>query len=181
MSPARPPQRVAAVDALRALALLPVVAVNWGGYGALPDMGPMSPPTPAGSVLAEAVSWFMHALIAGKGISLLAFLFGYSQGLSQDRGEAGLARRRRRLGKLLLLGVLSGKQLRHASRAVGVEPRQRVADDRARVARRRPAGCAARRSAMPVRPGWQPDPAPAEAGSHPQSRQRRRRGIRPTW
>ncbi|WP_067065602.1 DUF418 domain-containing protein [Roseateles chitosanitabidus] len=111
MSPARPPQRVAAVDALRALALLPVVAVNWGGYGALPDMGPMSPPTPAGSVLAEAVSWFLHALIAGKGISLLAFLFGYSQGLSQDRGEAGLARRRRRLGKLLLLGVLHGTLL----------------------------------------------------------------------
>ena len=42
MSPARPPQRVAAVDALRALALLPVVAVNWVGYPALPDAGPSS-------------------------------------------------------------------------------------------------------------------------------------------
>ncbi|OWQ83091.1 hypothetical protein CDN99_27135 [Roseateles aquatilis] len=111
MSLARPPQRVAAVDALRALALLPVVLVNWVGYPALPDMGPLTAPTPADSMAAQAVSWFLHALVAGKGIALLAFLFGYSQGLSQDRGEAGLAHRRRRLGKLLLLGILHGTLL----------------------------------------------------------------------
>lgn len=111
MSPARPPQRVAVVDALRALALLPVVAINWVGYPALPDGGPMSPPSPAGSPVAEALSWFLHALVAGKGIALLAFLFGYSQGLSQTRGAQALAKRRRRLAKMLTLGLLHGTLL----------------------------------------------------------------------
>ncbi|WP_431260577.1 DUF418 domain-containing protein [Roseateles chitinivorans] len=111
MNPARPPQRVAAVDALRALALLPVVAVNWVGYPALPDAGPLSPPSPADGVGAQIVSWFLHALIAGKGIALLAFLFGYSQGLSQSRGDEALGKRRRRLAKLLVLGLLHGTLL----------------------------------------------------------------------
>lgn len=111
MNPARPPQRVAAVDALRALALLPVVAVNWVGYPALPDAGPLSPPLPADGLVVQAVSWFLHALVAGKGIALLAFLFGYSQGLSQSRGEEALGKRRRRLVKLLTLGLLHGTLL----------------------------------------------------------------------
>lgn len=111
MSPARPPQRVAAVDALRALALLPVVAVNWVGYPALPASGPMSPPSPADSLFAQVLSWALHALIAGKGITLLAFLFGYSQGLSQSRGAEALVKRRRRLGKMLVLGLLHGTLL----------------------------------------------------------------------
>ncbi|OWQ45075.1 hypothetical protein CDL60_22525 [Roseateles noduli] len=111
MSPARPPQRVAAVDALRALALFPVIAVNWVGYPALPDAGPLSPPAPADGLVAQVISWFLHALIAGKGIALLAFLFGYSQGLSQSRGEEALGKRRRRLAKLLTLGLLHGTLL----------------------------------------------------------------------
>ncbi len=111
MSPARPPQRVAAVDALRALALLPVVAVNWVGYPALPAGGPMSPPSPADSLFAQVLSWGLHALIAGKGITLLAFLFGYSQGLSQSRGAQALVKRRRRLGKMLVLGLAHGTLL----------------------------------------------------------------------
>ena len=111
MSPARPPQRVAAVDALRALALFPVIAVNWVGYPALPDAGPLSPPSPADSLVAQTLSWCLHALIAGKGISLLVFLFGYSQGLSQSRGEEALGKRRRRLAKLLTLGLLHGTLL----------------------------------------------------------------------
>lgn len=111
MSPARPPQRIAAVDALRALAVLPVVAINWVGYPALPDAGPLSPPSPADSLPAQVVSWFLHALVAGKGIALLAFLFGYSQGLSQPRGGEALVKRRRRLVKMLALGLLHGTLL----------------------------------------------------------------------
>lgn len=109
MSPARPPQRVAAVDALRALALLPVIAINWNGYPALPDGGPLSPPSPSDSFSAQAVSWLLHAFVAGKGIALLAFLFGYGQALSTSaRGDDAHIHRRRRLRKLLLLGVLHG-------------------------------------------------------------------------
>jgi len=106
---ASPPQRVAVVDALRAIALLPVVVVNWVGYPALPDGGPLSPPAPADSVLAQVLSWLLHALVAGKGISLLAFLFGYSQALSQrSRTPAALAHRRVRLRRMALLGLLHG-------------------------------------------------------------------------
>ncbi len=108
VNPARPPQRVAAVDALRAIALFPVIAVNWVGYPALPDAGPLSPPSPADGIVAQVISWFLHALIAGKGIALLAFLFGYSQGLSQSRGDEALGKRRRRLVKMLTLGLLHG-------------------------------------------------------------------------
>lgn len=105
---ARPPQRVAVVDALRALALLPVVVINWVGYPALPDAGPLSPPSPPDSAAALSLSWLLHALIAGKGISLLAFLFGYSQSLSQGRTPQDLARRRQRIRKLLMLGMAHG-------------------------------------------------------------------------
>ncbi|UXH77764.1 DUF418 domain-containing protein [Roseateles amylovorans] len=109
MTDHRPPHRVAVVDALRALALLPVIAVNWVGYPALPDMGPLAPPTPTGSASAQAVSWLLYALVAGKGISLLAFLFGYSQALSQSsRTEASQDRRRHRMKKMLALGLLHG-------------------------------------------------------------------------
>lgn len=107
-----PPQRVAVVDALRALALLPVVAINWAGYPALPDLGPLAPPLPSGDAIANAVGWLLQTLMAGKGIMLLAFLFGYSQALSQ-RGRAPQAQvhRRIRMQRLLLLGLLHGTLL----------------------------------------------------------------------
>lgn len=109
MTHVRPLHRVAVVDALRALALLPVVAVNWVGYPALPAMGPLAPPSPAGSALAQATAWLLYALVAGKGISLLAFLFGYSQALSQSAAAgASIDRRRARLKKMLALGLLHG-------------------------------------------------------------------------
>ncbi len=104
-----PPSRIAVVDALRALALMPVVIVNWVGYPALPDAGPLSPPSPVDSPLAQALSFLLHALVAGKGISLLAFLFGYSQALSQrSRSETARAHRRQRLQRMAVLGLLHG-------------------------------------------------------------------------
>lgn len=103
------PPRDAVVDALRVLALLPVVAINWAGYVYLPDGGPLGPPRPAGSLAAEAVSWLLFALVAGKGLSLLAFLFGYGQALSARRhGTASPQHRARRMRRLLGLGLLHG-------------------------------------------------------------------------
>lgn len=108
-SPAGLAPRDLTIDILRALALFPVVAVNWVGYANLPDGAVLGPPQPAGSWLAEGVAWLMFALIGGKGISLLAFLFGYSQALSAHRhGHDAPSHRRRRMGRLLVLGLLHG-------------------------------------------------------------------------
>ncbi|MFG6415509.1 DUF418 domain-containing protein [Roseateles sp. DC23W] len=106
---ARQPPRELAVDALRTLALLPVVAVNWVGYAALPDAGPLAAATPSASWLAQGALIAVAALLAAKGVTLLTFLFGYSQGLSRRaRGADALAVRRRRMQSLLLLGLLHG-------------------------------------------------------------------------
>jgi uncharacterized protein len=105
----RPSPREAAVDGLRALALLPVVAVNWVGYAALPDAGPLAAAQPAGSAAGQGMLLVVAALLAGKGVALLSFLFGYGQGLSRRaRGAQAAATRRRRVGRLLLLGLAHG-------------------------------------------------------------------------
>lgn len=103
-------RRDTVVDGLRALALLPVIAVNWVGYASLPDGGPLGAPQPADSWWAQGLIVTIAALLAGKGISLLSFLFGYSQVLSRRaRGAlAGLDLRRRRMRRLLVLGLLHG-------------------------------------------------------------------------
>lgn len=102
-------QRELAVDGLRALALLAVIAVNWVGYTSLPEAGPLGPAQAASSWLAQLSLALVAVLLAGKGISLLAFLFGYSQGLSRRaRGRDALAHRRLRMRRLLALGLLHG-------------------------------------------------------------------------
>ncbi|MBB4845324.1 uncharacterized protein HNP55_003871 [Paucibacter oligotrophus] len=102
-------RRESVVDGLRALALLAVIAVNWMGYASLPEAGPLGAALPASSWLAQASLALVAALLAGKGITLLAFLFGYGQGLSRRaRGQAALPHRRRRMQRLLLLGLLHG-------------------------------------------------------------------------
>ncbi|WP_428505264.1 hypothetical protein [Roseateles sp.] len=124
LHPAPPPgvlvqQRQAPIDGLRALALLPVIAINWVGYAALPDGGPLAAPQPADSGAAQVALALIAALLAGKGLCLLIFLFGYSQAASfrAQRVARLLAgsvapdpaqRRGRRMRRLLLLGVLHG-------------------------------------------------------------------------
>lgn len=95
--------RLAALDALRALALLPVVVVNFAGYATLPWSGPLAQPGPDEGLGAWAVSVLVLALLQGKGICLLMFLFGYSLHL----GGAAAQRLRRLAG----LGVLHGALL----------------------------------------------------------------------
>lgn len=101
--------REQAVDALRALALLSVICVNLSGYASLPEGGPLAPPLPPDSGLAHGLTVLIATLLQGKGYSLLAFLFGYSQALSwQARGPDALVTRRRRMFRLLMLGLAHG-------------------------------------------------------------------------
>lgn len=105
----RAPLREASVDGLRALALLPVVAVNWVGYAALPDAGPLAATQPADSWWAAGWLFAVASLLTGKGITLLTFLFGYGQGLSlRARGDQAPQIRRRRVARLLMLGLAHG-------------------------------------------------------------------------
>ncbi len=91
--------RVEAVDALRALALLPVVVVNAMTYAEMPG-GNFFPTLTDASPLDAAAVFAVAALLQGKGIALLMFLFGYSLTWSRDA--------RLRLRRLLPLGLLHG-------------------------------------------------------------------------
>lgn len=97
------------IDALRASALLGVVVVNLQSYPTGPWGSPLGVPAPADSPLAWTVFGFVAWLLQGKAYPLLAFLFGYSQALAL-RGR-GRDPARRRLHRLLLLGVLHGALL----------------------------------------------------------------------
>lgn len=102
--------RAPTVDALRAAALLGVIVVNAAGYTLFPDSGHIvPPPTPPDSLLAAAVQWVIVALLQGKAYTLLSFLFGLGFALSlRQRSDDALAHRRRRMGRLLLLGLAHG-------------------------------------------------------------------------
>lgn len=106
------PHREPLIDALRALAILGVLIANAQSYTTAPYGSPLGLPTPADS----AAAWTVHAAVAwlvqGKAYPLLAFLFGYSQAMSQARAlPARLEHRRRRMRRLLLLGLLHGALL----------------------------------------------------------------------
>ncbi|MBH9552464.1 DUF418 domain-containing protein [Inhella gelatinilytica] len=101
---AKPARREAAIDALRALALLPVVVVNFTSYVNLPMGGPHL--RPDGTVLGDLASGAVAAFLQGKGYPLLMFLFGYS--LSLALRHRSPAQARRRLYGLLALGLGHG-------------------------------------------------------------------------
>jgi uncharacterized protein len=102
--------RLTLPDALRALALLAVLAVNAMGYLHAPWGAVLGEPSPAHSSGA-AITWgLVAAVLQGKGYPMLAFLFGMSLYLAQ-RGQPqqmALARAVLRQKKLLKLGVLHG-------------------------------------------------------------------------
>lgn len=107
-TPAR--ARVPTVDALRAAALLGVIVVNAAGYTLFPDSGHIvPPPTPPDSPLAASVQWLVIALLQGKAYTLLSFLFGLGFALSlRQRSDDALAHRRRRMARLMLIGLAHG-------------------------------------------------------------------------
>lgn len=114
-SPAsRPALRDPLIDALRALAIIGVVTVNWVGYSVLLGNGmlPIGAPSPSDSPWAQGVWSVLLVLCQGKAYPLLCFLFGYSMVLSRRaRGsdpQAARAHRRQRMLRLALLGALHG-------------------------------------------------------------------------
>ncbi len=105
-----PDRRDPWVDGLRGAAIVGVVLVNAAGYAAFPDtMHVVSPPTPAGDPLAIAAAWMVMTLLEAKAYPLLSFLFGMSFAMSMHaRGDRAVAHRRRRMWRLLILGILHG-------------------------------------------------------------------------
>ena len=108
--PAPSHQRAAWLDALRGFALLGILLANiplLGGYGF------SSPDVQAAlrfDAVAPAISWFMHAFVEAKFYCLFSFLFGLGFALQMRRGagrpDAVLAMQRRRLGWLLVIGLV---------------------------------------------------------------------------
>lgn len=97
-------------DALRALALVAVLVLNAIGYAVAPWGPPLGQRTPPDSGLAAATQGLVGALLQGKGIAMLAFVFGMALWLSARRHDRPAAQRRalRRNGRLLRLGIVHG-------------------------------------------------------------------------
>lgn len=96
-------------DALRALALAGVLAVNAQSYTTGPWGTPLGVPLPADSAFAALAHAAVAAVFQGKAYPLLAFLFGYAFALSaRERGPGFAAHRTRRMGRLLALGLAHG-------------------------------------------------------------------------
>ena len=101
----RPPRREPLLDALRALAMVGVLVVNAISYTVGPWGAPLGEPAPPGA-LSLGLQALTALLLHGKAYPLLAFLFGAGLVLSGRRAK--LADQRRRLWRLLALGVLHG-------------------------------------------------------------------------
>lgn len=100
------------IDALRAIALLGVLIVNAVSYPAGPSGSPLGTPMPVDSPAAWAAITLVAWWLQGKAYPLLAFLFGYSLALAMPRtAVAQRPYRRRRMIRMLLLGVLHGTLL----------------------------------------------------------------------
>lgn len=97
-------------DALRALAMVSVLMLNAMGYAGSPWGPPLGLQSPETGAWDAATQGLVAAVLQGKGITMLAFVFGMSLWLSardRERGQAlsrGLVRNRR----LLRIGVVHG-------------------------------------------------------------------------
>jgi uncharacterized protein len=109
IGPVQPAERIQVLDVLRGMALFGIIASNMRGFN-----GPLAAyfdhslmwQEPANRVTQILIDLF----ISGKFITLFSFLFGIGFAVMMDRAQArGLASQRfylRRLGVLLLMGIL---------------------------------------------------------------------------
>ena len=116
-------------DALRALAMVSVITLNAMGYALVPGGSALGDRLPSDSALAALVQGTVAALLQGKGLAILAFVFGMSLWLAArtrnraDAAQRGRVRNRRLLGMgfvhgafiycgdILTLYALLGRQL----------------------------------------------------------------------
>lgn len=103
-------ERVAALDLIRGVAVLGILAVNVAGFAG-PAAATLSPHFPKpGGWIDEAAYAAVFVLFEGKMRALFSLLFGASMALFIERAEAagrdGPALQARRLGWLLLFGYL---------------------------------------------------------------------------
>jgi uncharacterized protein len=99
-------------DALRAIALLGVLAVNAAGYAVAPWGPLLGHATPAGDVPALLVQGLQAWLLQGKAYPALAFLFGWGLAMALRDGSIAASRRaRQRHWRMLGLGLLHGTLL----------------------------------------------------------------------
>lgn len=101
-----PPRREPLPDALRALAMVGVLVVNAMSYTVAPWGAPLGEPDPPG-VASLGLQALTALLVHGKAYPLLAFLFGAGLVMAASRQRTPQAQRRR-LWRLLILGVLHG-------------------------------------------------------------------------
>lgn len=108
MTPPRP--RETLPDALRALAMVSVLTLNAIGYAFVPGGSALGERMPADSAVAAVVQGTVAALLQGKGLAMLAFVFGMSLWLAaRTRDRAGtVPRGQARNRRLLGLGFLHG-------------------------------------------------------------------------
>lgn len=103
-SPAAPPARAPAVDALRGFALLGVVVVN-APFFAVPVDGYL----PLAGLADRLAAWATTAFAAGKFFLIFSFLYGFGVSVALRRAASpggSLAPLRRRLAALFCVGVL---------------------------------------------------------------------------
>jgi uncharacterized protein len=96
-------------DALRAAAMLGVLAINGAGYAVAPWGPIMGRAQPQGDGLAHALQLIQAALLQGKAYPVLAFLFGLGLALAlRERSPTARAHSQQRLWRLLILGIAHG-------------------------------------------------------------------------
>lgn len=106
------PRRLPAVDALRALALLGILAVNIWFFADPVRLVGGEPATPAASTADQLVELVVTVVFEAKSYVLFSFLFGLSfvhqQAAARRAGASETARTLRRMLVLAVLGVLHG-------------------------------------------------------------------------
>src|SRR5215207_3536049 len=108
IGPVSPNERIEILDVLRGLAVCGILVgnVQWfSGYGMMPASLAAQAP-----IYDQVTHFLVHFLVEGKFYSIFSFLFGFGFAMqiarAEERGDAGASLFKRRLGWLLVIGLL---------------------------------------------------------------------------